>query len=141
MADNYLERRMEDLRNGKIHVKGGIPGIKPGSRRVIVVGGTKGTALEKVLECRMNGWRVAVLDSDETAGRKMAYQHGVRFHRVDLSDENSIKKETENLLNAWRGADLLIGNKDACKIISDYIDAWFGSLPIPVKPNTEIFVL
>ena len=141
MADNYIEKRMEDLRNGKIKVNGGVPGIKPDGKRVIAVGGTSGTAREKVLDCRRNGWRVAVMDSDEGAGRMMAYEHGVRFHRTNLSDDNSIIKETENLLNAWRGADIIIGDEKTCVLIRQVIDAWRKSLPVPDKSVVQIVIL
>lgn len=141
MADNYLERRMEDLRNGKITICGAIPGIKPGSRRVVVAGGTSGKAYEKAMGCRNNGWRVAVMDSDEAAGRKMAYENGIRFHRTDLSDDETIRKETLQLLEAWRGVDLIIGNKEACLLIEAIVRRWKESLPIADKTPAQIVII
>ena len=77
MADNYLERRMEELRSGRLAIKA-IPGIKPKARRILVAGGCHGIAREKALEYRKSGCRVAVFDSDEFAGKQMAHDHGIR---------------------------------------------------------------
>ncbi len=141
MADNYLERRMEELRSGKLAVKGGVPGIRPGGLRVLVAGGSKGEALEKVLEYRRKGYRVAVFDSDEKEGKRMAYENGIRFHRVDLADEDAIAKETESLLKAWRGIDIVVGEEKAAQQISQQIIQWRKSMPIPDLSSPEIVIL
>ncbi len=141
MADNYLERRMEELRSGRLTVKGGVPGIRPGSLRVLILGGTKGDALEKVLEYRKKGYRVAVFDSDEKEGKRMAYENGIRFHRVDLADEEAIAKETESLLKAWRGIDIVVGEERISSIIALQISQWRKSMPIPDLSTPEIVIL
>lgn len=141
MADNYLERRMEELRSGRLGVKGGVPGIRPGGQRVLVVGGTKGEALEKVFEFRKKGNRVAVFDSDEKEGKRMAYENGIRFHRVDLSDEESIAKETDALLKAWRGIDIVIGEEKIGSMICQQIIQWRKSMPIPDLSEPQIVIL
>ncbi len=141
MADNYLERRMEELRSGRLAVKGGVPGIRPGSRRVLVLGGTNGEALEKVLEYRKKGYRVAVFDSDEKEGKRMAYENGIRFHRVNLSDEEAIVKETEALLRAWRGIDIVVAEEGIGSKIAQQISQWRKSMPIPDLSSPEIVIL
>ncbi len=141
MADNYLERRMEELRSGKLAVKGGVPGIRPGGLRVLVAGGTKGESLEKVLEYRRKGYRVAVFDLDEKEGKRMAYENGIRFHRVDLSDDDAIAKETESLLKAWRGIDIVVGEERISSIIAQQIIQWRKSKPIPDLSFPEIVIL
>ncbi|MDE5839674.1 MAG: hypothetical protein K2H49_02015, partial [Muribaculaceae bacterium] len=72
MADNYLERRMEELRSGKLGVKGGVPGIRSGSVKAVVAGGCAGKARDEVLALRRKGCRVAVFDPDQEKGRIMA---------------------------------------------------------------------
>ncbi len=141
MADNYLERRMEELRSGRLAVKGGVPGIRPGSLRVLLVGGTKGEALEKVLEYRKKGYRVAVFDSDEKEGKRMAYENGIRFHRVDLSDKKAIAKETEALLKAWRGIDIVVGEEKASQQIGQQIIQWRKSMPIPDLSEVKVVII
>lgn len=141
MADNYLEKRMEELRSGKLAVKGGIPGIKPGSKRVVVVGGTSGEARERVLEYRKEGCRVAVFDSDEKAGRRMAYENGVRFHHVSLDDMKAIGREIEKLLKAWRDIDMIAGEANYCSVIGKIVKEWRNSLPIPDNSEVKIVIL
>ena len=141
MADNYLEKKMEELRSGKLTIKKAIPGIKPGARRVLIAGGCHGIAREKALEFRKSGCRVAIFDSDEQVGRKMAYDHGIRFHRVDINDKETLGKEMTALLNAWRGIDTIAGSEYICKIISKNISYWKESLPIPDKSDTEIVII
>ncbi len=141
MADNYLERRMEELRSGRLAVKGGVPGIRPGSHRVLVLGGTNGEALEKVLEYRKKGYRVAVFDPDEKEGKSMAYENGIRFHRVNLSDEEAMAKETEALLRVWRGIDIVVAEERVSSKIAQQISQWRKSMPIPDLSTPEIVIL
>ncbi len=141
MADNYLERRMEELRSGKLAVKGGVPGIRPGGLRVVVGGGCHGAAMEKVLEYRKKGCRVAVFDSDEKEGKRMAYENGIRFHRVDVADEGAIAKETTALLKAWRGIDVIVGDERVSSLICQYVREWRKSMPIPDLSSPEIVIL
>ena len=141
MADNFLERRMEDMRSGKLAVKKAVPGIKPKARRVVVAGGCHGTAREKALEFRKEGCRVAVFDADEQAGRRMAYENGVRFHRVDISDEDSLRNETLSLLSAWRGVDVIAGSATHCDIMKASVKNWKESLPMTDKSHFEIVII
>ncbi len=141
MADNYLERRMEELRSGRLAVKGGVPGIRPGSLRVLILGGTKGEALEKVLEYRKKGYRVAVFDSDEKEGKRMAYENGIRFHRVDLADKEAMAKETEALLRAWRGIDIVVGEESIGSTIGQQVSQWRKSMPIPDLSEVRFVIL
>lgn len=141
MADNYLERRMEDLKSGRLGVRNSVPGIKPGSRRVVAARGTSGEVRDKVFEFRRLGCRVAVFDSDEEAGKKMAYENGVRFHNLDLYDEEALKKATYDLLSSWRGVDIIMGKKDECSRIGRMVREWKESLPIPDKSETKFVIL
>lgn len=141
MADNYLEKRMEELRSGRLGVKGGIPGIRPGALRVVVAGGSHGAAKEQVLEFRKKGYRVAVFDNDEKEGKRMAYENGIRFHHIDLTDDKAIQKETASLLKAWRGVDIIIGDKEQCQSLSIAVKNWKDSLPIPDNSETKIVII
>ena len=141
MADNYLERRMEELRSGKLAVKGGIPGIKSGSKRIVVAGGTTDKAREAVLSYRKQGCRVAVFDSDEIAGKKMAYEHGIRFHHVNLDDTDSVSREMDSLLRTWRNVDVIVAPANTSGIFSKLVNDWKDSQPIPDKSKVEIVIL
>ena len=141
MADNYLERRMEELRSGKLGVKKAIPGIKPNALRVLVVGGCHGVAKEKALEFRKQRCRVAIFDENEDAGKRMAYENGVRFHHTDLENAADIAKELEFLIKAWRNIDIIIGDENTCTIIEEAIAKWKYNLPIADKSTPEIVII
>ena len=141
MADNYIEKRMEELRSGKLAVRKAVPGIRPKARRIVVAGGCHGAAREKALEFRKEGCRVAVFDADGQAGRKMAYENGVRFHRVDMEDENAVSNEIFSLLTAWRGVDIIAGSPKHCDIMKASVKNWKESLPIADKSHFEIVII
>ena len=141
MADNYLERRMEELRSGKLAVKKAIRGIRPKARRVLVAGGCHGDAREKALEYRRQGCRVAVFDSDEKTGKQMAYQHGIRFHNIDPDNEEALKKEICSLLNAWRGIEIIFTNEKNFRLLDTLVDNWKEKLPIKDESPTMIVIL
>ena len=141
MADNYLENKMEELRSGKLQIKKAVPGIRPKARRVLIAGGCHGRAQEKALEYRRQGYRVAIFDSDATAGRKMAHDHGVRFHNIDPDNEEALKKEMHSLLNVWRGVDVIAGSIKRCDIMKASVKNWKKSLPMPDKSHFEIVII
>lgn len=141
MADNYLEKRMEELRSGKLSIKRSIPGIRPGGLRVVVAGGTAGTAHEEVIKLRKLGYRVAVFDSDEKAGKRMAYENGIRFHKVDLTDKDDLLKHMNLLLNTWHGINMVVADADLCSILGIIITNWKESLPVPDKSDTQIVII
>lgn len=141
MADNYLEKRMEELRSGKLAIKKTIPGIKPKARRVLVAGGCSGLTCEKALDSRRQGHRVAIFDSDEVSGKRMAHDHGIRFHHIDPKDENALKKEIVSLLNVWRSVDIIIGDYDNCQLLNNEVKKWKENLPVPDKSEIEIVIV
>lgn len=141
MADNYLEKKMEELRSGKLAIKKAIPGIKPKARRVLVAGGCSGIAREKALKFRQQGHRVAIFDDDELAGKSMAHDHGIRFHRVSLTDEAAICRELQSLLTAWRGLDIIVSYKDTGFLMQKIITDWKENLPIPDKSDINIVII
>ncbi|MDE6697591.1 MAG: hypothetical protein K2K25_11995 [Muribaculaceae bacterium] len=141
MADNYLEKRMEELRSGKLGVKKSIPGIRQNALRVLVVGGCHGVAKEKALEFRKQRCRVAIFDENEETGKRMAYEHGIRYHHTDIGNATDIAKELESLLRAWRNIDIAIGDKDTCSIIENTIAKWKDNLPIADKSALEIVII
>ena len=132
---------MEELRSGKLAVKKAIPGINRKAPRVLIAGGCQGLAREKALEFRRQGCRVAVFDSDEATGKQMAHDHGIRFHRVDISDENALRNEMPSLLSAWRGVDIIVGKEDITHIIDRLLQEWRYSQPLPDKNKSEIVII
>lgn len=117
MADNYLEKRMEDLKAGRLKPtvastgnakrKGYVDFPFP-PRRVLIAGRPEGVALDLMRAMLKTGSKVALFDSDKTAGEAMAYNEGVRFHKVDVSTPADVAAAFANLTEAWRDIDILI---------------------------------
>ena len=90
MADNYLEKRMDDLRRGnrpgayrpKLTPSGVVTGklqVAFPPRRVLVTGGASGIGRAIVEAYCTAGCRVAFVDTDMEAGRSTASATGSRF--------------------------------------------------------------
>lgn len=117
MADNYLEKKMEELHSGKCFIKGKNSTLPTYAgkavfdfpvRRVIIVGNDEGYGETAALRFLKMGCRVAFFDNDKENGNKLAHDNGARYHEVDVSDPNSVKKSFSDLLKAWRDVDIVI---------------------------------
>lgn len=120
MADNYLEQRMEDLRNGRLQNsnrtaaaaaprKGCIQVPFPATR-VLVTGGANGIGLAVARAYLKAGCKVAVIDIDREKGEKLAHDEGVRFYHLDLADRSALEAALENLFAAWKEIDIVVSN-------------------------------
>ena len=95
MADNYLEKKMEDLRMGKTGTSAPRRRLSPGAgkicfdfptRRVLVAGGCHGIG-EAIVDAYLHtGCKVAVFDTDKDKGSAMARDKGIRFYPISPSD-------------------------------------------------------
>lgn len=120
MADNYLERKMEEYRSGKSQqrvVKRTPSGAKPGtinikfpSRRVFVTGGAKGIGRSIVEAFRNADCRVAFCDIDSKAGTATAQATGAQFYPVDVTDANALDACVERIIKAWGDIDVIVNN-------------------------------
>lgn len=140
MADNYLERKMEDLRNGKISagISGGSQGASPRNKkgmlnfflpekRILVVGTQPAQLIKDICgDFSRNGCKVSLF-SDDTIPIMQGIRH---YHCLD-----DLSMAFANLLKAWRDIDVMIladasvaeallplwsAHKDAYPIPSDY---------------------
>ena len=120
MADNYLERRMDDLRNGRLQQSNkiqasvsqrkGYLSVNFPMRRVLVTGGANGIGLAVTRAFLKAGCKVAVMDIDREKGEKLAHDEGVRFYNVDLADKDALEKALDNLFSAWKDLDIVVSN-------------------------------
>lgn len=120
MADNFLERKMEEHRSAQSSRK---PfrltpvGAKPGKlivdfpvRNVYVTGGANGIGRAIVKAFCNAGCKVAFCDKDERAGRDTAQNYGAQFHPLDVTDYKALKESIKKVANLWGGIDILINN-------------------------------
>lgn len=122
MADNYLERRMEDMRSGRLQnhkpsnrpesapMKKGYLHIPFPPRRVLVTGGAHGIGLAIARTFLKADCKVAVFDRDKEAGERLAAGEGVRFYHVDVSDFDAVRSAFNNLIKTWLDIDIIISN-------------------------------
>lgn len=119
MADNYLEKKMEDIRLGKTASTAPHRRQAPGAgricfdfspRRVLVTGGCNGIG-ETITDTYLRaGCKVAVFDTDSDKGFATARDKGIRFYPVDISDSEALTTAFANLLKAWRDIDIIVSN-------------------------------
>lgn len=125
MADNYLERKMEDLRSGKTQ--------KPGSRRTsaavsaasrhpgdytlsypelrVFVCGDATSPLGRAIVAALRevGVKVAFSGTDKQAGEEMARSLGAQFHPLaDPTDNDRLAITAAYTLRHWRGIDAVV---------------------------------
>lgn len=119
MADNYLERRMEDYRAGRLRtqsrppVKGSAAAPVPelAAMRVFLLtpsvsSSPRAEALVRLL--RSQGCRVAFTDTDAAAGNRLAQATGAQCHPVDCADEEAVARSREIIIRRWGGIDATI---------------------------------
>lgn len=115
MADNYLERKMEDYRAGKS--SGSKSPASPGSlrkrlkgKRVFVTGGARGIGRAVVEEFMREGARVAFCDIDSEPGRKVAEQAGARFYPCDVADAEAFDRIVSDVISYFGDLDIIVNN-------------------------------
>ena len=125
MADNYLERKMEDLRRGPVKSYSGRPSAHRTGyiqfpfppKRVIIASDL--ASLNSIAKAFLKAdCKVAVMNSNREVGEKMAHDEGIRYYPVHLDNINELspfsnedlEKAFENLLEAWRDVDILIAD-------------------------------
>ena len=119
MADNYLERKMEEHRQAvkrpspsrpTLAQRKGYISQKFPSRRVFITGGANGIGREIVKQFRAADCQVAFCDSDSAAGTETAQSTGARFYPLDVTDTNALSDAFSDILKRWGDIDILINN-------------------------------
>lgn len=118
MADNYLERRMEDLRNGSISrsLSPQRPMASPSALsglRVLVCDATGNAGQELVRKFRKAGCRTAFLSVDRKAGNALAQDCGARFYPCDSISEEAVEVAKADLRRHWHGLDMTVRPEDS----------------------------
>ncbi|MEF2642811.1 MAG: hypothetical protein U0M50_01970 [Paramuribaculum sp.] len=111
MADNYLEKQMEDFRRGvSAPRRSGLLPPKPQAvgLRALVVGGAMPAGVAAVTALRNAGWRVAFTDADIKSGRSLAQTSGAQHHPVDPSDAATLRRSAGLIIKRWGALDLVL---------------------------------
>lgn len=113
MADNYLERRMEELHAPRRQTtfnaaqKRTIPWSLP-PLRVVVINGCTRTGRETVRQFAEARMRVTAIDPCRETGREMASRLGIRYMEADTSSADALSQAIEVTMKEWRDVDMVI---------------------------------
>lgn len=121
MADNYLEKQMEDYRAGKFAIKTRLktsaklhrPGqlvVSYPQLRIFITGGASGIGESCVEAFRKIDAKVAFCDIDTKRGNETAQKFGARFYPLDARDAVKLNHAMNDAISAWGDIDVLINN-------------------------------
>lgn len=114
MADNYLEKRMEEHRSAQKSTitiyKHKERVSKLNGKRVFVTGGAHGIGEALVKAFRNEGCQVAFCDKDMKNGNRVAQHCGARFYPVDVTDVAALEKCFDDVLSYYNDIDILVNN-------------------------------
>lgn len=114
MADNYLEKKMEELHNRKA---GCAPTrVSPASRhlltfpfkplRVLVISRDRHALSQYTKPFQQAGCRVAVISSIDAAETNLQQDHGCRYYAI--GNERQASAAFSNLIASWRDIDVVV---------------------------------
>lgn len=123
MADNYLEKRMDDYRAGRLSARRASGNtVRPplpcpdtikaleGSRVFIKIpsasASDRATALIRLFASQ--GCKVAFTDIDQKAGNSLAQATGTQCHPIDISDSQAVSNSRELIIRRWGDIDITI---------------------------------
>lgn len=133
MADNYLEKRMEEYRAGKLAPKRQIVHV-PVSKKsgdfclsfdclnVIVLGGFFALASAVVEAFRKVDCRVALCHASEKECRVLAQRSGCRYYPFDPCDEERRDYVVDDLEARWGGVDVIVDLRSVDDCPSERVD-------------------
>lgn len=121
MADNYLEKRMEDYRAGRLAPKSRVvvhtaaakrnPGdfvVEFPPMRILVIGGALPLVSALVKNFRKVDCQVALCHGDTRALTPLAQKEGCRYYPFDPTDEAKRSRVVDDLSERWGGVDVVI---------------------------------
>lgn len=116
MADNYLEKRMEEYRAGRLSrayrpkqsaslQKSRLPQL-----RVFVTGGASGIGREIVRAFRRENCRVSFCDIDRKRGTETAQSTGAKYYYADVADAGSLTDCLDAVFTDRGDLDVIVNN-------------------------------
>lgn len=139
MADNYLEKRMEDYRAGRLAPKSRVvvhtvaakrnPGdfiVEFPLMRILVIGGALPLVAAMVKKFRKVDCQVALCHVDTHTMTPLAQKEGCRYYPFDPTDDTKRNRVVDDLSARWGGVDVVIDLKaltvDGSDIADERID-------------------
>lgn len=135
MADNYLERKMEELRSGRLSAPSACPATTalpadalvlryPKLRVLIADDGLTPLGRAMVNAFIGVGCRVAFFATEADEARQFQQQTGARCYRLrDLSVATDVKAAIADLLRNWHDVDVVVGSAKS-PVMQHFLFAW-----------------
>lgn len=133
MADNYLERRMEDYRSGKLssmRMTSAIVKRPSMTLRTYVIGGDTELGVKYIKKFRASNWRVAFNDADLKSGRQLAQATGAQHHPVSADNAEAMLGSLKKVIELWGAVDLVVNCVNAD--LHPKLDEAMTSLQVPI---------
>lgn len=150
MADNYLEKRMEEHLRGAamaprhLSPSGQRPGmltVKFPRRRILVIGSSMALATIAVGTLSSAGCRVSFCDSNRKEGTALAQSTGSRFYPVDTLNALSIEKVVSDITKLHGGLDAVVTAADHAAAAMDSLCTTRLTSVIPVDYSPRLIIL
>lgn len=144
MADNYLERKMEEHRNGaqrkcvhktaSLGSRAGVWEVPFAERRVLVTG--TGSALDALVveQLRSVGCKVAFMGWEKSEGTELARRTGAQYHPTSYSDAEGLTRSVALVCRAWGDIDVIISTLEC--LPSPILEAWKNYRADKPYPNS-----
>ncbi|MCM1077438.1 MAG: hypothetical protein NC411_08785 [Bacteroides sp.] len=128
MADNYLEKKMEEYRAGKLAPKtrvvhSAVSRRNPGDftlsfppMRVAIIGGSFNFIETLATIFRSIDTQVALCHPDSRLCTPLAQKHGLRYYPFDPLTPGKTDMVIDDLTSRWGGIDVVIDLRDALQV-------------------------
>lgn len=145
MADNYLEKRMEDLRNGRV-VTGcsrtsGSAGLRLSfpfkALRVLIFAGNRYYIYQYAEVFRRIGCKVAFISERLSENTDLGENHGIRYYSLKSI---SLDSAFDKLIHAWRDIDVVV-KLDDISGIGQLLSEHAASMPYPNEWGMPVLVI
>lgn len=151
MADNYLERKMEDLKSGKLSKEytvrdspnsarstNSIRFLFPPKRILILTSGFDELLIKELLKTRS---KIAVVSDDDKKGADLVKCFGIRFIKGKHQEEKDLNSAFVHLFKAWRDVDVVICNHDYYRLVEKIWITFKEKYSIPSDYSGRLIVL
>lgn len=155
MADNYLERRMEDLHSGRKTTirsnsvysarRSAGTSFGPSPKRVLIAGDITPIGSELILRFIEAGSKVAFIGHDNTTAADLSRGRGLRYYPIGAANIAAVENAVTDLLAAWRDIDILIIVGNPVNALPELLESLWcrhkQRYPIPTDSAPRIIIV
>ena len=124
MADNFLEKRMDDYRAGRL-ASGAKRKSTQAERSIVIFCERVEPVTSIAIALRKENWRVAFCLSDRAGGTQLAQAHGCRFYPFNPANEEHRSRVIVDVTERWGALDCIV---DLCEVGEPFTSAELDDL-------------